>query len=133
MNSYKQFDWTNTLEELEFIFEGCAIPFVLLGESARRVKDVKDLAGIESLEIGVLKRTMNEFIERTLKARWGDWKNQTVDVTLTYSGQKMPVNIKYIERKYKFFENLDTVPYFGGMQRLANPFETYWKSRHLVK
>ena len=129
----KQFDYTNLLEELEYIFEGLSIPFILLNETARRVKNGEQLEGIEKFEIGVLKKDMNDFIERTLRDKWGEWKNNTVNITLTYSGQKIPVYIKFIERKYKMFENLDTVPYFAGMQKLGNPFETYWKSRSIIK
>ena len=130
---YKQFDWTNLLEDLEYIFEGASIPFILLNETARRVKNVEDLKGIEVLEIGVLKKSMNEYVERTFRDRWGEWKDKNVEVTLAYSGQKMPVNIKFIKGKYSIFDNLDTVPYYGGMFKLPNPFEKYWKMRNLIK
>lgn len=133
MKDIKQFDYLNTLEELEYIFEGAMIPFVLLGETARRVKEGELLEGIEVLEIGVLKNTMSAYVERTFKDRWGDWKNKVVDVVLSYNGKSIPVSIKFVERNYKFFENLDQKFYFSGNQKIANPFDKYWKIRNLIK
>ena len=133
MKDIKQFDYLNTLEELEYIFEGAMIPFVLLGETARRVKEGELLEGIEVLEIGVLKNTMSAYVESTFKDRLGDWKNKVVDVVLSYNGKSIPVSIKFVERNYKFFENLDQKFYFSGNQKIANPFDKYWKIRNLIK
>lgn len=133
MADFKQFDYLNTLEELEFIFEGATIPYVLLGETARRVYNTEPLEGIDVLEIGVLKSSMSDYVERTFKDRWGDWKNKTVDVTLAYNGKKIPVNIKFIEKDYSVFKNLDQKFYFSGNQKIANPFNKYWKMRNLIK
>ena len=129
----KQFDYLQALEELEYIFEGATIPYILLGETARRVKDTEPLEGLPELEIGVLKRTMSDYVERTFKDRWGDWKNKTVNVTLAYSGKDIPVNIKFIEKDYSVFKNPDQKFYFSGNQKIGNPFDKYWKMRNLIK
>lgn len=123
----KQFDYLQALNELDYVFEGAMIPYVLLGETARRVKGVEQLEGLPEIEIGVLKRTMNSYVDRTFTDRWNEWKDKTVRVL------NVPVKIKYIQRNYKFFDNLDTVTYYAGTFNIGNPFDKYFKTRHLIK
>ena len=89
---------------------------------------MEDLIGLPEIEIAVLKRSMSDSAERTLRDRWGtDWKDSTVKVL------NVPVNIKFVQKKYAFFENPDQVGYYGGLQKTANPFHTYWKVRSIIK
>ena len=128
MEDLKQFDYLQAFETLEYIFEGAMIPFVLLGETAERMKNMDNLEGIKELEIGVLESKMNDYVRRTFNDRWGaDWMNKTHLIG------KVPVNIKLIKRNYGFFKNPDTITYYAGTFLTGNPFNKYMKARYLVK
>lgn len=115
-------------ETLEYIFEGAMIPYVLLGETARRIKAQESMDGIEEIHIGVLDWKMSDYSRRTLRDRFkGEWENK---INLV---DGIPVKITLIKKRYKFFENPDTVTYSAGTFLTANPFEKYWKMRNLIK
>jgi hypothetical protein len=120
--------YLRALNTLDYYFEGAMIPYILLGETAQKMKDQEDLDDLERLEIGVDKRTLSRYSSNTLRDRFGvGWVNKEHEV------DGMKVFIKLIEKKYRFFKFLDKIPYWGASFHIANPFEKYWKARSLVK
>lgn len=128
MEDLKQIDYLMTLEELEYIFEGATVPLIVLGETAKRIRETQSLEGLPELEVGVIKRKTSDYSNRTFRDRWGEeWANAVHKVL------NVPVNVKLISRHYKFFDNPDEKSYSGGIFKTANPFSAYWKVRGVVK
>lgn len=124
-------------------------------DTARAIRDKKPLSG-NKVTGAMHKRHVNQEFKSVIKKylenwakhpMWGD--KQLVDskiedytfddegITFTYKG--IPVELKFIDRKYAFFNNPDIVYYeYNGEQlsddfRVANPFEGYWKARFIVR
>lgn len=125
--SKKQINYLGALNALDYYFEGAMIPYILLGETARRVRNQEDLSDLDMIEIGVKENSLSKYSRNTLRDRFGvEWENKLHEV------EGCKVFIKLIKRKYKFMKNLDQVPYWGASFSTANPFEDYWKARALV-
>lgn len=124
----RQEDYLKAFNTLDYYFEGAMVPFILLGETARRMKNQEDLDDLERLEIGVWEHDLNKYARNTLRDRLGeDWENKEH----TIEGCK--VYLKLIKRKYGFFKRLDKIPYWGASFHTANPFDKYWKARFIVQ
>lgn len=123
----KQFKYLRALDTLDYYFDGAMVPYILLGNTAKYIKDMNTLDDLDRIEIGVDERSLSKYSRNTLRDRFkGDWENKEHEV----EGAK--VFIKLITKRYKFFKFLDKIPYWGGSFHIGNPFEKYWKSRHLI-
>lgn len=45
----------------------------------------------------------------------------------------VPILLRVIKRNYACFQNPDFVWYKAEEYRVPNPFDTYWKTRHLIR
>ena len=124
----RQEDYLKALNTLDYYFEGAMLPYILLGETAKRMREQGYLDDLERIEIGVWERDLNKYARNTLRDRMGeDWMNKEHII------EGCVVFIKLIKRKYEFFKRLDTIPYWGGSFHTANPFDKYWKARYIVQ
>ena len=121
------YDFSRALLELENLMDGASIKFILLGEVAKRLKEEQKLDGLEKIEVGVPKLQLSEYARSALKTliKKDDWQH------LEFNG--IPIEIKVIERKYKFFKFPDRAVHWGGWFNVPNPMDVYWKSRFLVR
>ena len=104
--------------------------FIVLGDAARCIKERRGL-DCNKLEFGIEKRYLTPEVMSTLK----EWVKggQFVDNGFSYVFEGVLVKFKFIKRKYKFFENLDSQVYMPEWYKIANPFDKYWKSRFFVQ
>jgi hypothetical protein len=117
------------LYDFEDLMERCLCPFILLGKTARNIVDGKWLGG-DKIEVGVERKYLTREALSTLKTFL---KKKNLLKGFTYKAGEVPVKVKVINRKYKFFKNKQSKFYMGGMFLVANPFEPYWKSRNIVR
>ena len=66
----KQFNYLQALNTLDFYFEGYMIPYILLGETAIKMKNQEDLTDLEKLEIGVDERRLSRYSRNALRDRY---------------------------------------------------------------
>ena|SRR3990167_3458477 len=103
--------------------------FIVLGDAAKCIKERRGL-DCNKLEFGIEKRYLTPEVMSTLK----EWVKGGlfVDNGFSYVFEGVPVRFKFIKRKYKFFENLDSQIYMPEWYKIANPFKNYWKARFLI-
>src|SRR4030067_2738221 len=120
--SKKQFNYLKALNTLDYYFEGMMIPYILLGESAKLIKEQSDLSNLDRLEIGVADKSLSKYSRSLLKMWFGEeWADNEHEI------EGIKVYLKLIKRRYGFFKFLDKIPYWGGSFHIANPFSKYWK------
>jgi len=125
------YDFSRALLELENLMDGASIKFILIGEIAKRLKEGLKLDGLEKIEVAVPKLQLSEYAISALKnlailRKIGeDWQHPVLN--------GIPIEIKIIERKYKFFKYPDRVVHWGGYFNIPNPMNVYWKTRFLIK
>jgi hypothetical protein len=124
----RQEDYLKALNTLDYYFEGAMVPYILLNETAQKMKNHENLDDLERLEIGVWERNLSKYARNTLRDRLGEeWMNKEHVI------EGCKVYIKLIKRRYGFFKYLDKIPYWGGSFHTANPFDRYWRVRSIVK
>lgn len=126
--SKKQSNYLKALNMLDYYFEGAMIDYILLGETARKIRNQGDLSDLERLEIGVKERSLSKYSRNTLRDRFSEnWADNEHEI------EGVRVYIKLIKKRYGFFKFLDKIPYWGGSFSIGNPFDKYWKTRNLIK
>lgn len=120
------------LRDIEDLFDRCVLSpnYILLGETALAIWEKRGLSGT-GVDVGLPVRYMTAETVSTLRTALPNVKIE--DDGFTYFVDEVPVRVKVIHRKYKFFEHLDGVLYNFGDYQLPNPFALYWKSRYLVQ
>jgi hypothetical protein len=124
-------------------------------DTARAIRDKKPLYG-NKITGAIHKRHINDTFKSTMKRYLDQWKKSpatgdkgTIDARIddyawgdkgiSFSYKGVPVELKFIDRRYVFFKNPDIVYYeYSDKQmtddfRVANPFEGYWKARFIVR
>ena len=125
-NGKTQDQYLRALIDIEYVFEGAMTPYVVLKETAKCMKDQKDLTAIPCLELGVAKKWLSDYSIRTFKAMLGDnWQEGEV--------LGIPYKISIIEGNWKVFDYPDSFIYWGGIFKTGNPWDSYWRSRFLIK
>lgn len=118
-----------TLRWISDILTGCQIPHFLLGETSNQALADVEL-NVDKIEIGVLKKDFNETTIRLFNTFLPGLEQGDV-IKLEKDG--IPIEIKIIQRHYKFFDNPDIVFYMADEYKIPNPYSKYWQSRYLIK
>ena len=126
---FNEFELTTALHAVEDLMERVLVKFVVLGDTSKAMFDGADLYG-DKIEIGIFKNDLVKFVRSTLNALVKDI--EWTDKGFTFKVNNIPVKVKIISKSYKFFEHPDFRFYRTGQYEFANPFESYWKSRHFV-
>lgn len=119
------------LFDFEDLMGRCLSPFFLLGDTAKDILDGFTLKG-NKVEVGVETKYLTPEVLSTIKT----YKGVDLDKNQgkwEYMFGEIPVEVKIISRKYKFFEFPNSVFYWGENYWTPNPFATYYKSRYLIK
>lgn len=122
----KQDQYLKALIALEYVFEGAMTPYLVLKETARRMKDTESLEGLPYIEIGLTQRSLSDYAIRTFKAMLGEnWQEGEIE--------GVPYKIQIIKGHYKMFDHPDTFLYYGGAFSTGNPWDNYWRGRFIIK
>lgn len=114
--------------------DSALVPGILLGDMVYQIKEWKrdgfsEYALVDKVEWGLPKR----YLTAEVKSLFETWGYRKVDGGYEYEVQGVPVKLKIIERRYKFFENPDQVFYGVDEFRIPNPYQKYLKSRYIIK
>lgn len=126
-----KFEHAQMLEALYFIhdlFSRPNIPFFLLDETARQVKNRELLSG-RALIVGIRKV---DFQERNISMMEAVFPADVVGkdfICYTYIG--VPIRVLVLHERGDMFTNPDTVMYQHEFFNIPNPFEEYWANRML--
>lgn len=120
----------SALRDFENLMERVLCDYVVLGDVAKAIRDGTDLYG-DKVEVGMFKLEVTKFVLSTLKTLLPDIEIGAKG--FSYKFHEVPVEVKIIGRKYKFFEHPDFRFYKTGNYKFANPFENYWKARYLIR
>ena len=134
------------------VFEKAACPFFLLGETARSILKDGKLNG-EYLEVGIYDRwataevlsALNTVVNLLALETDEGWENQERGwgakvfrekrdkvITIEFRVDDVPVVVRVVKKKSKYFSNLDSVVYNFDDYKIPNPFDSYYKVRGLI-
>lgn len=116
------------LLDVDDIMGRALCPYLVLNETADGV--LKEHLYGNEINIGVEKRYVTKEVRSVFKTYA---KTEIGDHGFQYEFGGIPINVKFIKRKYNFFERPDTKFYLASEYRLPNPFDKYWKARHIVQ
>lgn len=122
------------LRDVEDLMDSCVLSpnYILLGDTALAVWEKRGLSG-DGIDVGLPTRYATAETRSTIKTTLANQGVEVGENGFTYLVDNVPVRVKLIHRKYRFFDHLDGVLYNFGDYQLPNPFELYWKSRFLVQ
>lgn len=123
------------LRDLTDLVEKAMLPYILLGDAARQMKDGCDGFSGNELKIDKIEWAMFERnLTPEIKSLFNTWMfEQWGDKGFKYQILTVPVYVHVVTRRYNFFELPDMVYYGPDMYKIANPFEKFWKARFIVK
>lgn len=136
--SFKVGDLEAALFNIEDIFDRALLDqkFIPLMDTAKAIYDGVPLYG-NKIDVGVEKRYLIKEAISTLKSlpTYGSMypELEITDKGFSYEYKGVPVNVRFINRNYKFFKRPDFKYYLSQPYNMPNPFETYWKSRWLIQ
>ena len=108
------------------------ITFFPVHITADCIKHQKKYAG-DAIYVAVpLKDMRTRYVYETIAAGTGK-SQEEVQKDFEYLVGEIPVRVKVYTRDYKFFKYPDRTIYEFDDYLLPNPFDTYWKSRFLIK
>lgn len=117
------------LRDVEDLIERTLCPYLLLGDTALDIKDNLLLHG-SKITVGIENKYLTKEALSTLQTLL-----KNVEITekgFTYMVGEVPVQVKFIRKKYGFFKYPDAKMYWGGEYKIPNPFDKYWKSRRII-
>jgi len=118
------------LLHLQDLLDRIGVPYVLLGDVVEGITQNDSIAGIGKIEAGIEEKYLIPEVISSLKTEMGNI--QTTE-GFGYLFDKIPVEIKIIRRRYKFFENPDTILFRLQYYRIPNPVRDYLKARWIVR
>ena len=122
---------TEALYYVEEVFDRTQIPYFLLDGIARQVFDNVPYFSLNQIDVGINQKDIQESGQGMLDIVLPNvYKDQN---TISFDYKGVPVVIWIIHKRWKFFQNMDTVFYGICNFKVPNPFKQYWKSRFLIK
>jgi hypothetical protein len=138
LKQFSEQELRDALFQLEDVMDRALLGLSMIAhkDTAKAMKDATDLYGdgidfmveakyINENTIGVLKSIRDS--EHLIPAG-----TEITDKGFEYEYRGVPIRVKFIHRSYPWFKNLDGVFYATGNYKVPNPFENYWKARHIV-
>lgn len=120
------------LFDFEDLMERCLAPFLVLDETANCLNDRGRLLEGDRVSVGIEVKNLTPEVLSTIETYKGV-KLDKEQKSWTYMVDEVPVVVKLIHRKYKFFDNPDKKFYFGGDYLCPNPFDNYYKARFIIQ
>ncbi len=128
MKNFKPEDLDTALAMAEDYMERAMLPFVLLGDTLKSIKD-KDQVDGDKIELGIEVKQLTKEVKSLFKT----WEFDVSDNMITFKVGEVPVEILIIKRHWTFLEHLDVMFYKITQFKIPNPWRKYLKARWLVK
>ena len=105
--------------------------YLSLGDIGKAMKENVDFDGKE-LEFGIESRYVTPEVMSTLKS-YTLPDTVFTETGFSYKFGEVPVKVKFIKRRYHFFEHPEKLIYGAGEFQIPNPFERYLKARWIIQ
>ena len=105
--------------------------YLSLGDIGKAMKENVDFDGKE-LEFGIESRYVTPEVMSTLKS-YTLPDTVFTETGFSYKFGEVPVKVKFIKRRYHFFEHPEKLIYGAGEFQIPNPFEKYVKARWIIQ
>lgn len=105
--------------------------YLAFADIGRAIKENVDFDGQE-LEFGVERRYVTPEVLFVFKSYTPPEAEFTED-GFSYKVGRVPVEIKFVSRRYKFFEHPEKLIYKAGEFQIPNPFDKYFKARWIIR
>lgn len=122
---------TEALYYLEDLMDRAGLPFFLLEGAAKQVHDDLAYLSLNQIDAGIEEKNVRDSGKKMLKLVLPSIQIDQNTISFDYGG--VPIVLWIVHKKWKFFQNPDTVFYGTVNFQVPNPFENYWKSRFLIK
>ncbi len=127
------YDIERALYDVEDLFQRVLVPFVLLGETARSIKEGEFIGGT-AIEVGVRAGDLvPEAMSTILSFSNFEGGFNKTPTGYEYLSHGVPIKITVINKKWKFLENPNYVFYGPAEYRIPNPFLDYFKVKQFVR
>lgn len=117
---------------VEDLMDQLLTPYFLHLGTAEAVKKNMLLDG-DGIDVMIRDKSLTQYVYDILADKFKLVPEQINDGFELKSAGGVPIRIKVYKRNYHFFKYPDHVVYQFGTYQLPNPFETYWKSRYLIR
>jgi hypothetical protein len=105
------------------------IPCFLIGDTAEKLWKQENL-DVDKIEVGILKNWLTQDTVKLLRTFVPEIEfSDNIEI----SHREVPIVIKVINKKYKYFNNLDFLFYMADEYKIPNPMNEYLKARWLIK
>ena len=104
--------------------------FLVLGDTGRALDEKRIITG-DGVYIGIPKRYLTKEVKSTLRTFHPE--SEITEQGMTYTHFGVPVNIKFINNNYKFFQHPESVFYAAENFQIPNPFNKYFRARMIVR
>lgn len=106
------------------------IPFLLLGETLRSIRETGQLAG-DKIELGIRRRYLTHSTKGMFRLL--EPQAEIIDGYIRFEHNGVPIEIKVITKDYYFFRNPNRVFYGVSDYMTPNPWDKYYKARFIIK
>lgn len=119
------------LREVEDLMDQLLTPYFILGQSAYCLKYKVALDGT-GIDVGIRDKSITQYVQDILKGY--NFDPEGIKNGFEFNALNgVPIRVKVYSRNYYFFKYPDHVVYNFGTYMLPNPFDSYWKSRFLIR
>lgn len=130
---FKWVDIEGALHDLFDVQERAMVSFILLGDVAKALREQKQLEA-DRIDVVMTRNQLTPEVKSNFKT-W-QFKVEPWGYSWTYSPPtlwhiKVPINLYFYDH-YALFENPDRVWASVENFLIPNPWESYWRGRHLI-
>ena len=103
--------------------------YLIMGEAAKCLHEVRGL-DCDGIDVAIERRYLTPEVLTTFR----DFvKAEIRDDGFEYEFESVPVRVQFIDGIYDYFKYADQRFYGPETYKIPNPFEKYYKERHLIK
>ena len=113
------------------------LDMVVLKDTAKSMKEGLELYG-DGIDIGIDERYIIDNTIGILKVlrdaeRLIPEGTEFTKDGFEYEYHGVPIRVKFLHRRWPWFQNPSEAFYYTGNYRIPNPFDKYWKARFIVR
>ena len=120
-------DLLGYLMDVDDIVSRTMMPYIVIGELAKQIREEVEHPMGNRIDLIVKKREYSQHAYDTLSLFVPGLKKE--DNVIRFEVKGVPVTIRIVDKKYRFFENPDTRFFYTGNFLVPNPFDMYWEVR----
>lgn len=130
--AYSDSELKQALYEVEDLMDQLLTPWFVGDQAAYCIKQNKLLDGT-GIDLYIRDKSLTQYVYDILADKFKFAPDQVKNGFEYKASNNVPIRVKVYTRNYYFFKYPDHVVYNYGTYQLPNPWDTYWKSRFLIR